>query len=468
MGEKKKHVALWSTGVIAAIMLGGAAVSAVPHRSVQAATTTEQTTTVWSAAAERLAATDLLPNAVVPVTWQTPVIQQTGNTLTVDTQTTLLSLVKNAQSSTALTQAWQQIGQQIGWRLAMTMTRVTADQLPADSAAVLAYDASPVTSLFSSQGDSDYAAVLVQANEECTAIVLAPALQSLQSAAGQQGWANLGIINANFAVTSQPLSSLVATASSPADLNNRVQQVLQQLTQRMALQVTDGLQPQTLPDGAAAQLAAFLKEPAQGSGQTIGAALTAANAKAQFIVGQTVPDYSQIFTAWQSLLTANKPEQGVDGDKHDTAGDGQDKDPSDPTLTVTTGDGHDTSGSTAAGSDTTPVVPTPPTSISDDKKPSKEKDKGGAVLTVQTDDQDVSAKAAPAVKTTKDDRKVVVLNERITSIQYDNYNGAAAAGQNTLPQTGEAANQDHWISLTGFLLLGLVFIVARNPRRRID
>ncbi|GEK05829.1 hypothetical protein [Schleiferilactobacillus harbinensis] len=149
MGEKKKHVALWSTGVIAAIMLGGAAVSAVPHRSVQAATTTEQTTTVWSAAAERLAATDLLPNAVVPVTWQTPVIQQTGNTLTVDTQTTLLSLVKNAQSSTALTQAWQQIGQQIGWRLAMTMTRVTADQLPADSAAVLAYDASPVTSLFS-------------------------------------------------------------------------------------------------------------------------------------------------------------------------------------------------------------------------------------------------------------------------------------------------------------------------------
>jgi hypothetical protein len=71
------------------------------------------------------------------------------------------------------------------------------------------------------------------------------------------------------------------------------------------------------------------------------------------------------------------------------------------------------------------------------------------------------------VKAVKDDRKVVVLNERITSIQYDNYN-SAVAGQDTLPQTGEAVNQDDWISLTGFLLLGLVFIAAKNPRRRID
>lgn len=31
MGEKKKHVALWSTGVIAAIMLGSAALSAGPR-----------------------------------------------------------------------------------------------------------------------------------------------------------------------------------------------------------------------------------------------------------------------------------------------------------------------------------------------------------------------------------------------------------------------------------------------------
>lgn len=455
MGEKKKHVALWSTGVIAAILLGSAALSAGPRQPVLAATTTEQTDTAWTAAAERLEDTALLQNAVVPVTWQTPVIQQNGSTLTVDTQTTLLSLVKNAQSSTALAQAWQQIGQQIGWRLAMTMTHVSADQLAANSTTVLAYDASPVTSLFNSQGDPDYTAILTQASAKCMGIVLAPALQALQTTAAQQGWANLGIISDNFAVTSQPLSSLVATASSPADLNNRVQRVLQQLTQRMALQVTDGLQPQTLPDGAAAQLAAFLKEPAQSSGQTIGAALTAAIAKAQFTVGQPVPEYGQVFAAWQTLLTANKPEQGADGDKHDAD---SSKDDSDPTLTVTPGDDNHATGSTDADSAATPLGPT---------TPAPNKNKGGAVLTVQPDDHQTTAQTAPTVKAVKDDRKVVVLNERITSIQYDNYN-SAVSGQDTLPQTGEAVNQDDWISLTGFLLLGLVLIAAKNPRRRID
>lgn len=450
MGEKKKHAALWATGMIAAIILGSAAVGAVPNRPVQAATTTEQTNTTWSTAAEQLEETALLQDSAVPVTWQTPVIEQNGNTLTVDTQTTLLDLVKRAQNTTDLDQAWAQIGQQVGWRLAMVMTRVSTDQLPEASAAVLQFPTSAVTGLFNqaSVANPNYAAVLTQVAAKCNGVILAPALQALQTIATQQGWANLGVITDGFVVTSQPLSDLLITVDSPAKLNTCVQQLLQQLTWRIALQVSDGLQPQILPDGAAAQLAAFLKEPIQNNNQTIGAALQTTAQQAQFVIGQATPNYGQIFAEWQTFLIKHKPEQGADNDQGKNNGH---NDSNNPDLTTTGDNDPDQSTQTVPGTTSTE------NQNSDNKKPVK--GKNDAVLTV--DNQPLAGKPIR-----KGDSQVIVISEKITSVQYETY-GNSSDAQGMLPQTGEDRNADQPLQFIGLLLLGLVALVSRGKPKKI-
>lgn len=466
MGEKK-HAAVWSLGIAAALMLGTTAIAPITQMPVDAATTTETSTqnTNWQSVKQQLLATDLLANAVVPVSWTTPVLQQSGSSLTVDTQTTLADLVQNVQSGSALDTAWAAIGQQVSLRTAMAVAGINASDLPQGSAAVLANQSASLAGLFNAPINI---AMLPEVAQKMTDTVLAPALTQLQITAAAQGWQRLGIItvaaNGQYNVTDQPLSSLVAAASSPADLNQRVQQVLDQLTWRMALQVTDGLTPQALPNGASVELAAFLKSPAKTTTSTIGDALAAKKDAAAFAVGESVPAYTTLFDQWQAVLTANKPEQGADGEKDD------DKTPSTPSLTVTPDD-HDDSGTPVAGPDANPVTdgktPAKPTTDKPDKEDTKTPAQGGPVLTLAPDDSKTTTMPRKAVTVTKkdDSKPVITLNEHITSIQYENYSTNTTGSQTTLPQTGETTRQEAWLSISGLVLLAFVFVVAEKPRR---
>ncbi|KRL12596.1 LPXTG cell wall anchor domain-containing protein [Schleiferilactobacillus perolens] len=453
MGEKKKHQAWWPVTIAAAALLGGAVGTVAFTPPVQAATTLTQTSNQWENDRSIVLSSALFQNSVIPMTWNTPVLVEVDGNWVDSAQQNLQSLITAAHDAASFQQAWAQIGQQAAYRLALTVTHsanTTAVQnflqaASSDPQCRNLTNQQVFQQLFSHTNFSD---IIQHVADYDNQAVLAPALKALQQVGTAQGWDRIGQIQqtsaGQYAVIATPVSALVASASSPADLNQRIQQVFQQLTWRTALAITDGLTPQTLPSGAQARIDAFLNTTDQ-SGATIQTVFSKNSQQAVFNTATLLPNYSQLFADYTKYLTDNKPAQGDNGDHHETK----------PTTPDQNDAGHGTETPTQPGKPALVVNSGPDSAM---RTPAVSNKQSNTAL--QVVDRTTNANSS----------QVITLNQKITSIQYSpESDNDDVPGDNTgLPQTGENQTDSTILQQAGFILLTIATLSVITYKRRRD
>ncbi|MFT8412436.1 MAG: hypothetical protein ABF743_12025 [Schleiferilactobacillus perolens] len=441
MGEKKKHQAWWPVTIAAAALLGGAVGTVAFTPPVQAATTLTQTSNQWENDRSIVLSSALFQNSVIPMTWNTPVLVEVDGNWVDSAQQNLQSLITAAHDAASFQQAWAQIGQQAAYRLALTVTHsnntTTVQNFLQSASSDPQYhtltNQQVFQQLFSSNNFSD---IIQHVADYDNQAVVAPVLKVLQQLGKKQQWERFGQIertsNGQYAVTVTPVSDLVASASSSADLNQHIQSILGQLTERTALMLPASLLPQTLSSDSASQIASFLTK-RDSNGATIQSVLDRLKQAMTFTVGQPLPDYAQLFSFFANYLNLNKSMQG--------------------TGSETTSSTDQTQNNDNQTSHT-------------NRPPAPNIVNHGNAAGIRSGEISHSNQTLKVVDTPASDRnKVIILSERITSIQYS-ADDSHDPVEGVLPQTSERKSDSELLQVIGVLLMSFAtsqIIFNRKP-----